>query len=194
MARTVGSEDNRLRKRDGEAAQRGNPAAAQDRDRVMEDGTAMSMEDRRRQIRNEWQQSVLPTPPEIPGFHTCWLSTTHPTDTVHRRLKLGYALVRKDEVENFEVERGVQSGTSQYSDYVTCNEMVLAKIPSEIYQVAMAEFHHYQPRDEERAIRERMGQNASQINEEAGRNVVTTEGDGFNKLGNLPETPPVFSD
>jgi hypothetical protein len=155
-------------------------------------GTITTDAERRALIRSEWQQNVLPRPPEIPGFNTCWLTTTSSADTIHRRLKVGYTLVRKDELVGFEAEN-VQSGTNQYSDYVTCNEMVLGKIPSEMYQSAMAEFHHFGPQDEERAIRSRVQQKTEELNAEAGVAAIRTVGGGFDTLGaTTSQQPPKF--
>ena len=188
--------DSRLRKDGaGDPMQRGDAALAGDAERINSaDGTVMTREERRRLIRSEWQQSVLPTPPEIPGFHTCWLSTTNSSDTIHRRLKVGYILVRKDEFSGFDIERGVQSANSQYADYVCCNEMVLGKIPMETYQDAMAAFHHYQPQEEEHAIRARVQSQSEEINREAGVAAVRPIGGGFDSLGQTQSNePPVFS-
>jgi hypothetical protein len=187
--------DARVRKSRGKAAQRGNFGLAQDT--ALADsasGTIMTAAERRRLIREEWQQTALPKPPEIPGFHVCWLTTSSGVDTIHRRLKLGYALVRKDEYQDFQAEN-VQSGSNQYADYVTCNEMVLGKIPIDIYQAAMSEFHHYGPQQEEAAIRSRMQAKQEEINREAGVAAIKTVGGGFDMLGVSEEpAPPIFSD
>ena len=53
----------------------------------------VSAEERRRMFRSEWFQEALPTLPEIPGFHTCWLSTTNQYDPIHKRLRMGYTPV-----------------------------------------------------------------------------------------------------
>jgi len=196
MSKGIVGGDERVRKNQrGSAEQRGNLAMAQSVDRIDNaSGTITTDAERRAIIRQEWTQSVLPRPPEIPGFHTCWLSTTSTVDTIHRRLKVGYTLVRKDELKDFEAEN-VQSGTNQYSDYVTCNEMVLGKIPSEMYQSAMAEFHHFGPQNEERAIRSRVQQNAEELNREAGMQAVRTVGGGFDTLGVAQQqVPPEFSE
>ena len=62
----------------------------------------VSSEERRRAFRSEWLQEALPTPPEIPGFHLCWLSTTNQYDPIHKRLRMGYELVKAAEVSGFE--------------------------------------------------------------------------------------------
>ena len=184
--------DARIRKDDGSAAQRGTPGMEQDHEREDSDGTVMTAAERRRFFREEWQQSTLPLPPEIKGWHVCWLSTNHPSDTIHKRLKLGYKLVKRDEVPGFDVEKGVQSAANQYSDYVTCNELILAKIPMEKYQDAMAYFHHEAPLEEEGAIRTKMKGQIEEVNHEAGAAVVKTVGGGFDTLGNSRTGPPTF--
>ena len=99
----------------------------------------------RRRARNEFQQTVLPSIPDIPGFHLCWLATNSQYDPIHRRFSLGYAPVRADEMPGYDmykVKDGDQSG------HIMCNEMLLCKMPMDIYQDIMLEHHHYQPMDE----------------------------------------------
>lgn len=52
----------------------------------------------RRRARNEFQQTVLPNIPDIPGYHLCWLATNSQYDPIHRRFTLGYTPVRADEM------------------------------------------------------------------------------------------------
>ena len=104
----------------------------------------------RRRARNEFQQTVLPSIPDIPGFHLCWLATNSQYDPIHRRFSLGYAPVRADEMPGYDmykVKEGDQSG------HIMCNEMLLCKMPMDIYQDIMLEHHHYQPMDEADKIR-----------------------------------------
>ena len=104
----------------------------------------------RRRARNEFQQTVLPSIPDIPGFHSCWLATNSQYDPIHRRFSLGYAPVRADELPGYDmykVKEGDQSG------HIMCNEMLLCKMPMDIYQDIMLEHHHYQPMDEADKIR-----------------------------------------
>lgn len=130
-------------------------ARRQDQERADDEGTALSMEERLAMIRNEFVQEALPTAPDIPGFHMCWLSTTHSYDTIHRRMRLGYELVRRDELPGFVVQK---TSSGDYADYIMCNEMILAKIPVELYQAIMREFHHDRPLAEEEAINARIEQ------------------------------------
>lgn len=144
----VGSED-RLKRSDKAGRQ---SRAAEDAPRTNEDGTAFTAAERRTALRNEWVQEALPAPPDIPGFHTCWLSTTNSYDPIHKRVRMGYTPVSADEVMGFEAYR-MKAG--QWDGFICCNEMVLFKIPVETYQDLMALFHHDMPLEEERAIKER---------------------------------------
>jgi hypothetical protein len=92
--------DDRL-KNDAGASARGSRDNA-DVDRVQQDGSTLSATERRRLLRQEWVQEILPTPPGIPGFHMCWLSTTNSTDPIHKRLQVGYQPVKITEVPGME--------------------------------------------------------------------------------------------
>ena len=76
--------------------------AQQDESRAAPEEHMVSSEERRRMFRSEWLQEALPTPPEIPGFHLCWLSTTNQYDPIHKRLRMGYTPVKAEELPGFE--------------------------------------------------------------------------------------------
>jgi len=147
------------------------------------DGTSTSMEERRRMIRSEWSQDVLPTPPQDPGWHYCWLSTTNTSDPIYKRLQRGYELVKYTEVPGF----GQFKATSgEFEGCVACNEMILAKIPQELYQEYMTYFHHELPMDEEEMLRN----NALTSDQDSnGRELGQVEGEGFKSLGRRVRTP-----
>lgn len=113
------------------------------------DGTALSMEERLRQFRNEFTHEVLPKAPDIIGFHTCWLSTTNSADPIARRIRMGYEPVTLDDVPGFQ---SLKVHNAQFGDVVQCNEMVLFKIPLELYQAVMSQMHHDDPAAQERGI------------------------------------------
>jgi hypothetical protein len=94
----------------------------------------------------------LPQPPEIPGFHLCWLTTNNPSDSLEHRFRLGYELVKPSELPGFALP-SQQSGDGA-SDRVCCNEMVLAKISREQWLVYMKELHHDLPLEQMRSLKE----------------------------------------
>ena len=177
--------DDRLKKNSG-TDQRGGRDNA-DVSRVQSDGLALSAAERRRMLRQEWVQEVLPTPPGIPGFHLCWVSTTNSTDPIHKRMQLGYQPVRITEVPGFDQYKVSDGG--QFDGCVACNEMLLFKIPMEVYQDIMAIYHHDIPLEQERSIYERVS-NQNEVDSN-GRPLGIVEGD-FNQLGRAPARSPQF--
>ena len=104
-------------------------------------------------FRDKWQNSALPDLPKdaIPGFHLCWLSTTNQYDSIDKRLALGYEPVKAAELGNgFESLGKMSSG--KFEGCVSCNEMVLFKIPEEIYQEVMRMLHLEDPLEHQRNI------------------------------------------
>jgi hypothetical protein len=131
--------------------------------------------ERKRAFRNEWQQEALPIPPEIPGFHLCWLSTTNSYDPIHKRMSMGYVPVKAEEVPGFEHLK-VKSG--EHVGFISVNEMLLFKLPMEIYQDAMTQLHHEAPMEEQEKVAMQQEQllNARDSN---GKNLGMVEGDGM---------------
>lgn len=162
--------------------------------RAMQDGQRgsatdelASAQERRRMFRSEWIQESLPKPPDIPGFHLCWLSTTNGYDPIHKRMRMGYEPVKIEEVPGFENYR-VKAG--EHSGFVACNEMLLYKIPMEVYQDIMAELHHYAPQEEADKIRVQAEQQVGR--DSSGRRLGMLEGDGISEM-DKPMPVPVFN-
>lgn len=143
--------DERLKKSDGGDVRADRDSA--DLSRTLSNGTAFNADEFRTLLRDEFKQEVLPTPPAISGYHLCWLSTNSKADPIHNRMRLGYTPVKASEVtgmENYSMKGG------EWDGFVSCNEMVLFKIPRERYQLIMAEYHHHMPLEEEKGIREKI--------------------------------------
>lgn len=122
--------------------------------------------------------TVLPNPPKIPGYHTIWLSTTNTQDSLERRFSLGYSLVHPDEMPGF-------SHSSQRSGHVTkdqimINEMVLAKIPEELYLAYLKRSHHTRPLEQEEAIS--ANNVISRMKDGRGKPIGYLEGEGHKEL------------
>jgi hypothetical protein len=172
-----------------ERLKRNNPAnrstrAQEDASRRAPEEQFVSSEERRRAFRSEWLQEALPTPPEIPGFHLCWLSSTNQYDPIHKRTRLGYTQVKADELPGFDTYK-VKSG--EHEGFVACNEMLLYKLPMDIYQDLMSEMHHYAPLDEQEKIQVQQEQLMGN-KDSSGRPLVMIEGDGmkFDQTAKLP--------
>jgi hypothetical protein len=149
----------------------------------------ISSQERGRMWSEEWTQSALPKLPGMDGWHLCWLSTTNSYDTIDRRIRLGYVPVKSEELpgyEDYRVKDGERVG------YISCNEMLLFKLPMEIYQEVMTQFHHEMPRDEADKVRVQM-ENLQGQRDSNGRRLVQVEGEGMGDLDRQPTKSPIFS-
>ena len=118
-----------------------------------EDPDSKSKRERAEAFRDKWQNSALPDIPggTIPGFHLCWLSTTNNYDSIDKRMALGYEPVKAAELgKGFEALGKMSSG--KFEGCVSCNEMVLFKLPEEIYQEVMRMMHLEDPLEHQRNI------------------------------------------
>jgi len=163
--------------------------ASQDSDRAAPEEKFMTAQERRRMWSEEWTQSALPKTPEIPGWHVCWLSTTNSYDTIDKRMRLGYVPVAQEEVPGFENYR-VKSG--EHVGFVSCNEMLLFKIPMDVYQDVMTQMHHELPNDEADKIRVQVEQLQGQAQDSNGRSLAEIEGDGLRQLSRKNVPMPIF--
>lgn len=174
----VTGSDDRLKK-DAAVEVRGDRAVA-DAGRTQADGTALTMEERRRLMRSDWDVEILPTPPHNPGWHYCWLSTTNSSDPIYKRMQKGYEPVKVNEIPGF-MQYRVEQG--EFEGCVACNEMLLFKIPDELYQEAMRYFHHDKPMEEEEMLRANAAIDGQDSN---GKSLGEVE--GFNTLGRRVRT------
>lgn len=94
--------------------------------------------------------TVLPTPPPIPGYHQCWLSEDNRYDTISRRERAGYTPVTPTDLPDWKCDNGTRS--PQEADRFRANEMILYKIPERAYQRYMLTVHHKRPLEEEERL------------------------------------------
>jgi len=148
-----------------------------------------SVQERRKMWSEEWTQSALPKLPSIDGWHLCWLSTTNSYDSIDKRMRLGYVPVKSDEIPGFDDYR-VKSG--EHIGHISCNEMLLFKLPMDIYQEVMTYKHHDQPREEAEKIKVQIESLQGQ-RDNSGRQLMQVEGEGFGSIEQHPNKMPVFS-
>lgn len=175
--------DERIKKSHGAGREN---RAQEDRSRAAPEEGFASSEQRRRMWQDEFTQSALPKAPEIPGWHLCWLSTTNSYDSIDKRMRLGYVPVKSDEVIGFDNYR-VKSG--QYEGFISHNEMLLFKLPMDIYQDVMAQLHHDAPLEEAGKIRVQAEQ--IQGKDSSGRRLGQVEGEGLDDI-DKPIRAPIF--
>lgn len=163
--------------------------ASEDASRAAPEGKFMSAQERRKMWSDEWTQSALPKVPELTGWHLCWLSTTNSYDSIDKRMRLGYVPVMADEFpgfDNYRVKAGEQTG------FIACNEMILYKLPMEIYQEAMLQMHHELPMDEADKVRLQVEQLQGSGRDSNGKSLVNVEGEGFGEFDRNNVKLPVF--
>ena len=104
-------------------------------------------------FRDKWANSALPDIPAnaIPGMHLCWLSTTNTYDSIDKRIALGYEPVKAVELGNGFGSLGKMS-SGKFEGCVSCNEMILFKLPEDIYQEVMRMLHLEDPLEHQKNI------------------------------------------
>jgi hypothetical protein len=164
--------------------------AAEDR-RLTEDRT-LTDDERLDMFRRELYNDALPNLPEIPGYHCCWLTTNYQGgDTIHKRMRLGYELIRAEEVPGFD---HISIKTGEYAGCIGVNEMVAAKISERLYRGYMRISHHEQPKEAVAALNARIDGFKDEAEREGGR-ITTDVGDGIDGLQELRrDSAPVPED
>lgn len=175
--------DDRLKK-DAGTTVRGSRDGA-DVDRVQQDGSALTAAQRSRLLRDGFTNEILPTPPSIPGYHLCWLSTTNSQDPIYKRVQIGYTPVRCSDVPGF-LQTQMQGG--EFDGCVACNEMLLFKIPEEIYQEIMMINHFERPNEEEQVLKAN-----AQIQERDSHGQEIGSVEGFDSLARNTGRTPTFA-
>ena len=178
--------ESRLKKSLGDGGR--NDRSNEDTNRRAPEEKFISTQERKRMWSEEWTQSALPKLPNMDGWHLCWLSTTNSYDSIDKRIRLGYVPVKSDELPEFENYK-VKSG--EHVGYISCNEMLLFKLPMDIYQEVMTEMHHDQPREQAEKIK--IQQENLQGRDSSGRPLLMVEGEGFGTIEQQPNKLPVFS-
>lgn len=156
-------------------------------DRKVQENREVSDDDRVEMFRQQFFQSALPDLPEIPDYHTCWLTTMNPRDSIQARMRLGYEAVKPSDVPGWEY---ATLKTGEYAGFIGVNEMLAFKLPMKLYRLFMEEAHFNAPaREDEKLVA--MTEGLREQIERAGGQVI--EGDGMQDLRKSPGRP-VFSD
>jgi len=166
-----------------------NDRASEDASRAAPEDKFISTQERRKMWSEEWTQSALPKLPTLSGWHLCWLSTTNSYDSIDKRIRLGYVPVKSEELPGYEDYR-VKSG--EHIGYVSCNEMLLFKLPMDVFQEVMTYQHYEKPRDEADKMRVQVESLQGQ-RDSNGKSLVNVEGEGLGAYDQQPSKTPVFS-
>jgi hypothetical protein len=141
-------------------------------DRAVTEDRVLSDDERVEMFRQQFFQSALPDLPKIPGYHTCWLTTTNPRDSVQMRMRLGYEPIKPEDVPGWEY---ATVKTGEWVGFIGVNEMLAFKLPLSLYEKFMAEAHYQAPLREE----EKLADTAEFLQQQArasGANVVMGDG------------------
>lgn len=149
-------------------------------DRAVTENRRLTDDERMEIFRSQYYQHVLPDLPEIDGYHTCWLTTTNPRDSIHIRMRLGYEPLRSSDVPGFEF---YTLKTGEYTGFIGVNEMLAFKLPYSLYERYMNEAHVVAPHLEQQKITSLIDEMRDQAQQQGGGIV---EGDGFSELRQSP--------
>ena len=147
------------------------------KDRAVTENRALSDDDRVAMFRQQFFQSSLPDLPKLPGWHTCWLTTTNPRDSIQMRIRLGYEPVKPEDVPGWEY---ATLKTGEWAGFIGVNEMLAFKLPISLYERYMKEAHHDAPLREE----EKLTDTAEFLEQQArASKSKLTMGDGMTEIG-----------
>lgn len=132
--------------------------------------------------------NILPTTPEIPGYHVMWESTmeANAANLRHRLDNLGYTYVKIEECPHY---RNHTTRSSIIPGVVSYNELIAVKIPAGREQLIAKRLHHDIPLSREAAIRKK----AAEMMDYEGRRIGITMDEGTQELGKAPKKTPTFS-
>lgn len=146
-------------------------------DRAVTENRELTDEARVEMFRQQFFQSALPDLPSIPGWHTCWLTTTNPRDSIHVRLRLGYQPIKPEEIPGWEY---TSVKTGEWAGYIGVNEMLAFKLPISLYEKYMQEAHQDAPMREEGKLQDSVEAMKAQAQRAGGQLLV---GDGMSEVG-----------
>jgi len=150
-------------------------------DRSVSEDRVATEDDRLKMFQQQMYSDALPNLPEIPGYHTCWLTTTNPRDPIHTRIMWGYEPIKAQDVKGLEY---LSLKTGEYSGMIGVNEMVAFKLPLSLYEKMMQIAHHERPAEQENMIASTIESQREQAERSGGRLQM---GDGMSELGrNIP--------
>jgi hypothetical protein len=153
-------------------------------DRAVTQNRAISDDERVEMFRQQFFQSSLPDLPKIDGWHTCWLTTTNPRDSIQTRIRLGYEPVKPEDVPGWEY---ATLKTGDWAGFIGVNEMLAFKLPVSLYEKYMREAHHNAPLREEEKLSDVTDMLEAQARSSKSR---LTYGDGTAEIGQ--EREPEF--
>jgi hypothetical protein len=155
-------------------------------DRLATENRAYTEDERLEMFRMQLYNDRLPNLPDIPGFHVCWLTTSNSGDTIQSRSRMGYELIRAEDVPGMDL---IIQKTGDYVGCVMVNEMIAAKLPTSLYLRYMQEAHHDAPLREEEKLEDTAQLMRDQAERSGGRLI---ESDAMQEIGNHAPARGIF--
>jgi hypothetical protein len=171
--------------------------ATDDAGRSFTEGRIHSDPARRAALREQLNADLLPKLPEIPGFHTCWLSTTNKNDTIRHRVRLGYVPVDPEKdipAGERDMWKDLKLSSGDMAGLISVNEMIAYKVPTEIYEEIMLINHYERPLEDEEAMKQRDAAMAEELGARGSRLISPDElGEGESGRSDRPLKRPTFA-
>jgi hypothetical protein len=155
-------------------------------DRLATENRAYTEDERLEMFRMQLYNDRLPNLPDIPGYHVCWLTTANTGDTIQSRSRMGYELIRAEDVPGMDL---IIQKTGDYVGCVMVNEMIAAKLPTSLYLRYMQEAHHDAPLREEEKLEDTAQLMRDQSERSGGRLI---ESDAMQEIGNYAPARGIF--
>lgn len=176
--------DDRLKRDLGVARRsRGSEDRKVTEDRVLTDDVRLQM------FQQQLYNDALPDlPKNDPDWHYIWLTTTNPRDTIHQRMRLGYELVKAEDVPGFGSSVTIKTG--DYAGCIGVNEMVAARLPMSLYQGFMKIAHHDRPQEQEDILKQSLEELNEKAQRDGGRLVDGAERGEVNGMEDLRRSVP----
>ena len=155
-------------------------------DRLATENRAYTEDERLEMFRMQLYNDRLPNLPDIPGYHVCWLTTANTGDTIQSRSRMGYELIRAEDVPGMDL---IIQKTGDYVGCVMVNEMIAAKLPTSLYLRYMQEAHHDAPLREEEKLEDTAQLMRDHAERSGGRLI---ESDAMQEIGNYAPARGIF--
>ena len=155
-------------------------------DRIATENREYTEDERLQMFRMQLYNDRLPNLPDMPGYHVCWLTTANTGDTIQTRSRMGYELIRAEDVPGMDL---IIQKTGDYVGCVMVNEMIAAKLPTSLYLRYMQEAHHDAPLREEEKLEDTAQLMRDQAERSGGRLI---ESEAMREIGDYAPARGIF--
>ena len=155
-------------------------------DRMTTENREYTEDERLQMFRMQLYNDRRPNLPDMPGFHVCWLTTANTGDTIQTRSRMGYELIRAEDVPGMDL---IVQKTGDYVGCIMVNEMIAARLPMSLYLRYMQEAHHDAPLREEEKLEDTAQLMRDQAERSGGRLI---ESEAMREIGDYAPARGIF--